>query len=33
MAIDYDEGTGEDRFKYDMSIFGPMVKLGFNFYE
>jgi hypothetical protein len=33
VSMDYEEGTGEDQFKYDMAIFGAMIKLGFNFYE
>lgn len=31
IGIDYDQGTGEDRFRYDMNTFGPNVRLGFNF--
>jgi hypothetical protein len=30
IAIDYDKGTGEDRFRYDMNTFGPNIRLGFN---
>lgn len=30
LSMDYDEGTGENRFRYNMKIFGPMIKLGFN---
>jgi hypothetical protein len=29
--IDYDHGSGEDRFLYDMQTFGPVLKFGFNF--
>jgi hypothetical protein len=29
--IDYDNGSGRDRFVYDMRIFGPVLRLGFNF--
>lgn len=29
--IDYEKGSGDERFKYDMTTFGPVVKLGFNF--
>jgi len=31
LDIDYESGTGEDRFLYDMMIFGSFVRLGFNF--
>jgi hypothetical protein len=30
IAIDYDKGSGEDRFRYDMNTFGPNIRLGFN---
>lgn len=30
ISIDYDKGTGEDRFRYDMNTFGPNVRFGFN---
>jgi hypothetical protein len=29
--IDYDQGSGLDRFVYDMQTFGPVLKVGFNF--
>ena len=29
--IDYDQGSGLDRFVYDMQTFGPQLKAGFNF--
>ena len=29
--IDYDQGSGLDRFVYDMQTFGPTAKVGFNF--
>jgi len=29
--VDYEKGNGEDRFKYNMTTFGPVVRLGFNF--
>jgi hypothetical protein len=31
LGMDYDKGSGEDRFKYDMNIFGAVVRFGFNF--
>jgi hypothetical protein len=31
LAIDYEKGEGADRFKYDVTTFGPVAKLGFNF--
>lgn len=31
IAIDYNKGDGEDRFRYDINTFGPVVRLGFNF--
>lgn len=30
IAIDYNKGDGEDRFRYDINTFGPVVRLGFN---
>lgn len=30
IGIDYDKGTGEDRFRYDMNTYGPNIRLGFN---
>jgi hypothetical protein len=29
--IDYDKGSGLDRFVYDMQTFGPQLKLGYSF--
>jgi opacity protein-like surface antigen len=29
--FDYDQGSGPDRFVYDMRTFGPLLRLGFNF--
>ena len=29
--VDYDHGSGLDRFVYDMQTFGPVLKIGFNF--
>lgn len=29
--FDYENGSGEDRFKYDMATFGPVIRFGFNF--
>jgi hypothetical protein len=31
ISADYDKGSGQDRFLYDMDTFGPVVRLGFNF--
>lgn len=31
LAMDYEQGTGSDRFRYDVNTFGPMLRLGFNF--
>ncbi len=31
IGIDYDKGTGEDRFRYDVNTFGPNIRFGFNF--
>lgn len=30
IGIDYDKGSGADRFRYDVNTSGPVVKLGFN---
>ncbi len=30
ISIDYDQGSGEDRFRYDMNTFGPNVRFGFK---
>ena len=30
LGMNYDKGTGENRFRYKMIIFGPVIKLGFN---
>lgn len=30
IGMDYDKGSGPDRFRYNMDTFGPMIKLGFN---
>jgi hypothetical protein len=30
IGMDYDKGSGADRFRYDMNTSGPMIKLGFN---
>ena len=30
LGMNYDRGSGENRFRYDMNIFGPVIKLGFN---
>jgi hypothetical protein len=29
--FDYDQGSGSDRFVYDMQTFGPVLRLGFTF--
>jgi len=29
--IDYETGSGDDRFVYDMTTFGPVLRFGFNF--
>jgi len=31
LGMDYEKGRGEDRFLYDMDIFGAVVRFGFNF--
>jgi hypothetical protein len=31
IGIDYDQGSGEDRFRYDINTFGPNIRFGFNF--
>lgn len=31
LSMDYNTGSGEDRFLYDMNTFGPVVRFGFNF--
>lgn len=31
IGMDYDNGSGNSRFLYDMDTFGPVVRLGFNF--
>ena len=31
LSIDYNKGTGDSRFLYDMDTYGPVIKLGFNF--
>jgi hypothetical protein len=30
IGVDYDNGSGTDRFRYDMTTFGPNIRLGFN---
>ena len=30
-SINYDKGTGDDRFRYDVRMFGPIIKFRFNF--
>jgi hypothetical protein len=29
--IDYETGSGDDRFVYDMTTFGPVLRFGFDF--
>jgi hypothetical protein len=31
IGINYEKGSGDDRFKYDMTTFGPVIRFGFNF--
>ncbi|MFI5156989.1 MAG: hypothetical protein ACHQEM_12430 [Chitinophagales bacterium] len=31
LSIDYNKGSGSDQFIYDMDIYGPEIRLGFNF--
>ncbi len=31
IGVNYEKGTGNDRFLYDMNTFGPVLRLGFNF--
>jgi len=31
LSIDYDKGTGADRFIYNVDISGPVIRAGFNF--
>jgi hypothetical protein len=30
LGIDYEKGTGQDRFVYNVTTFGPVLQLGFN---
>lgn len=30
IGMDYEKGSGADRFKYDVNTSGPLIKLGFN---
>ena len=30
IGMDYDKGSGADRFRYDVNTFGPVVRLGFT---
>jgi hypothetical protein len=30
ISIDYDKGSGADRFRYDVNTYGPIVRFGFN---
>ena len=31
IGMDYEKGSGAERFRYDVNTSGPMLKLGFNF--
>jgi len=31
LSVDYNKGTGDDRFLYDIDTFGPVIRFGFNF--
>ena len=31
ISLDYENGSGSDRFLYDVNTYGPVVKFGFNF--
>lgn len=31
ISIDYEKGSGEDRFLYDVNTTGPVIRFGFNF--
>ena len=31
ISMNYDKGSGTDRFMYDMNTFGPVIRFGFNF--
>ncbi|WP_264564893.1 hypothetical protein [Flavobacterium sp. N3904] len=31
IGLDYENGSGSDRFLYNMDTFGPVIKFGFNF--
>lgn len=31
IGLDYETGSGSDRFLYDMDTYGPVIKFGFNF--
>ena len=31
IGVDYEKGSGEDRFLYDVNTFGPVVRFGFHF--
>lgn len=31
ISLDYETGSGQDRFKYDVDTSGPVVRFGFNF--
>ena len=31
ISMDYDKGSGNERFRYDINTSGPVVRLGFNF--
>ncbi len=31
LGVDYEKGSGENRFLYNMDTFGPVIRFGFNF--
>ena len=31
IGVDYDKGSGQDRFVHDINTFGPVLRLGLNF--
>lgn len=31
IGLDYENGTGQDQFLFDMNIYGPVIRFGFNF--
>jgi hypothetical protein len=31
ISLDYESGSGQDRFEYDVDTSGPVIRFGFNF--